>query len=82
MHYDRRPDQRPEHAAAAEPGDRLDDADHRGVVGDKAVQSGRRAVIGRLERRPLQPYQDKQEREDERRRGYDGERRDSAPGCG
>ena len=81
-HHDRQPDQRPEHAAAAEPGDRLDDAHHRGLAGDEAVQPGRRVVIGRLERRPPQPHQDKQEREDERRHGYDGERCESAPGCG
>ena len=82
QHHDRHPDQRPEHTAAAKPGDRLDDADNRGVACDEAVQPGRRAVIGGLKRRPLQPHQDEQEREDERRRGYDGERCESAPGNG
>jgi hypothetical protein len=79
-HDDGHPDQRPQHAAATEPGDRLDDADSHGMAGNEAVQPRRRAVVRRLERRPLQSYQDKQEREDERRCGYDGKRRESAPG--
>jgi hypothetical protein len=52
------------------------------MAGNEAVQPRRRAVIGRLERRPLQSYQDKQEREDECRRGYDGKRGESTPGSG
>jgi hypothetical protein len=81
-HDDGHPDQRPQHAAATEPGDRLDDADSHGMAGDEAVQPRRRAVVRRLERRPLQSYQDKQEREDERRRGDDGKRCKSASGSG
>ena len=42
----------------------------------------RGAVIGRLERRPPQPYQEKQEREEESRRGDDDKRDESAPGSG
>ena len=82
QHDGGRADQRPQHAAAAQPGDRLDDADHRGVAGHEAVQPGCCAVIGGLERRPLQPYQEQQEREEQRRCGDDGERRESAPGSG
>ena len=39
-------------------------------------------MIGGLQRRPLQPYQQEQEREEERRCGDDGERGESAPGSG
>ena len=52
------------------------------MPGDQAVQPGRGAVIGRLQRRPPQPYQEKQEREEESRRGDDDKRDESAPGSG
>jgi hypothetical protein len=58
------------------------DTDSHGMADNEAVQPRRRAVVRRLERHPLQSYQDKQEREDERRCGYDGKRRESAPGSG
>ena len=78
--HDGQPDERPQHAPAAQPGDRLDGADNHRVAGDEAVQPGCRAVIGRLERRPPKPHQDKQEAEDERRHRYDDERGENAPG--
>ena len=58
------------------------DADSHGIAGHEAAQPRRRAVVRRLERRPLQSYQDKQEHEDERRCGYDGKRCESTPGSG
>jgi hypothetical protein len=42
------------------------------VARNEAVQPGRGAVIGGLERRPPQPDEEEQEREQERRRGDDG----------
>ena len=57
------PGHRPQHPAAAQPGDGLDHADHGRVPRHQAVQPGRGAVIGRLKRGPLQPHENKQERE-------------------
>ncbi len=59
----RRPDERPQHPAAAQPGDRLHDGDGGGVTGDQAVEPGRGVVVGGLQRGPLQPYQHEQYRE-------------------
>ena len=62
----RRPDDRPQHAAATEPGDRLDHGHERGVARNQAVDPGRGAAVGGLQRRPLQAHQDEQEREHQR----------------
>src|SRR6266702_8557238 len=74
----RRRDHRPEHAIAAQPGDRLDDAHRRGVAGDQAVEIGCGSVVGRFQRRPLQAHSDEQDGEDHRRDGHRDERRETA----
>jgi hypothetical protein len=77
---DRRgPDNGPQHAIAAQPGDRLDHRNDRGVARDQAVQADGGMVVGRLQRCPLQAYQDEQNREDNRRDGDRGQRHQTAP---
>ena len=73
---------RPQHAAAAQPGDRLDDADQCGIAGDEAVQPRCRVVIGGLKRRELQPYKKQQNSENERRNGDGCNGRKGASGSG
>ena len=77
-----RSDQGPQHPAAAQPGDRLDHADNRGVPGDQAVQPGRGAVISRFQRRPLQSHQQEEQRKDDRRGGDNTKRSQISPGSG
>jgi len=78
----RGPDDRPEHPAAAQPGDRLDHGDYPGVPGDQGVDPGRGAAVGGFQRRPLQPHQDEQEREDQRRGRDHHEWHEAAAGTG
>jgi hypothetical protein len=63
QHDRSRPGHRPQHAVTAQPGDGLDDADDGSVAGHETVQPGRRALIDGLKRGPLQPHENKQERE-------------------
>jgi hypothetical protein len=63
----RRQHDSPQHAAAAQPGDRLDRGGERGVARDQAIDTGRGAVVHRLQRRPSQAHQNEQHREDHRR---------------
>jgi hypothetical protein len=54
------------------------DADH----GDQVVQPGRGGVIGRLQRRPLQPHQKKQQGKEDSRCCNNTERGQVPPGSG
>ena len=71
-------DYRPEHAVATQPGNGLDHGDERGVTRNQAIDTGRAAVVGRFQWRPLQAHEDKQDCEDRRRRGDRDQRRETA----
>jgi hypothetical protein len=71
-------DDRPQHAIAAQPGNRLDRRHECGLARDQAVDASRGKMVGRLQRWPLQAHQNQQDREDRRRGDNRGERRETA----
>ena len=70
----------PQHAVAAQPGDRLDHRDQRRVPGDEAVQPGRGVVVSRLQWAPAQPHRDQQHGEHQRGHGHHDQVRCRAAG--
>ena len=70
-------DHGPQHAVAAEEGDRLDHAHQGGVACDQAVDARGGPVVGRFERRPLQAHREEQDDEDQRGDGDRDQRREA-----
>ncbi len=74
----RHPDDRPQHPVTAQKGDRLDHRHQGGMPGDEGVDPGSGAVVGGLQRVPLQADQDEQDREDQRGAGHHEQRGEAA----